>query len=86
MQVQMQLGVYLPGQIAMSIDGAPLTTIGFQTCDPNGCYAGMEVVASFLNAMLMGQTLDLEIQNQAREQSSVPISLAGFANAYGQIR
>lgn len=86
MLVQMPLGIYLPGQIELSVDGAAMTTIGFQTCDQNGCYAGMEVAANLLNAMLKGQTLDLKIQNQARQPSSVPISLTGFAKAYGQIR
>jgi invasion protein IalB len=86
MLVEMPLGVYLPGQITLSVDGAPAATIAFQTCDPDGCYAGTEVAASILNALLKGQTLDLQVKNQARQPTSVPISLAGFAKAYGAIQ
>lgn len=86
MLVQMPLGLYLPGQLTMSIDGAAATTIAFQTCDPAGCYAGTEVSAALLNAMLKGQTLSLQVQNQAHEASSVPIALAGLAKAYSQIQ
>ena len=39
-----------------------------------------------LNAMLKGQILALQVQNQAHESTSVPIALAGFAKAYSQIQ
>ena len=86
MLVQMPLGLYLPAQVTMAIDGAAATTIAFQTCDANGCYAGMEVTPTLLNAMLKGQILALQVQNQAHESTSVPIALAGFAKAYSQIQ
>lgn len=86
MLVQMPLGVYLPGQLTMSIDNAAPTAIAFQTCDVNGCYAGTPVPPNFLAAMEKGQTLSLQVQNQARQASSVGIVLAGFAKAYAAIQ
>jgi len=86
MLVQMPLGLYLPGQLTLSVDGAAATTVAFQTCDASGCYAGMEVTPTLLSTMLKGQTLTLQAQDQARESISVPIALAGFAKAYSQIQ
>jgi len=86
MLVQLPLGVYLPARLTMSVDGAAAGTVEFQTCDQNGCYAGAPVPDNLLDAMLKGQTLSLTVQNQARQASSVPMSLIGFAKAYAQIR
>ncbi len=86
MLVQMPLGIYLPAKLALSIDGTAVGSVEFQTCDQNGCYAGAPVSDSLLDAMLKGQSLSLTVENQAHQPSTVPITLIGFAKAYGSIQ
>jgi invasion protein IalB len=86
MLVQVPLGVYLPGKLTMSIDGTSIGAVEFQTCDQNGCYAGTPVSDSVLNALMKGQTLNLTVQNQQHQAETVPITLIGFAKAYGDIQ
>lgn len=86
MLVQLPLGVYLPAKLTMEVDGGYPETIEFQSCDQSGCYAGSPVSEALLAAMLVGQTLTLSVQNQSWVPASVPITLVGFAKAYGGIK
>lgn len=86
MLIQMPLGVYLPAELSLGVDGAAQAKVAFQTCDQTGCYAGTPVSNGLLTAMLKGQSLSLTVQDRTHKDTSIPISLIGFAKAYSQIK
>lgn len=86
MLLQMPLGVYLPAGLSLAVDNASQGKAEFQTCEPDGCYAGMPLAGTLLKAMLKGQTLNITIQDQAHNDTTLRISLAGFSKTYEDIK
>lgn len=86
MLVQMPLGIYLPAGLTLSVDAAGPVKGEFQTCDLNGCYAGMPLADNLLKSMLKGQVLKLTVQDGAHKDVAVPFSLIGLGKAFDQIK
>jgi invasion protein IalB len=80
------LGLYVPAGISYSIDGAAPQTMPIETCDQTGCFANQPVTGETLNAMLKGQKITVTFSNMSKQSISLPLSLTGFAAAYGRIK
>lgn len=83
--VQMPLGLHLPSGLTLKIDQGQPLALPIQSCDPNGCYAGMAIDAPLLGGLKAGNTLHASVQSLARESIDVPIPLAGFSAAFARI-
>jgi len=83
--IQGPIGAYLPGGIALDVDGQNASKLNYETCDRNGCYATVEMSDTLLQAMFAGQALNIEVQSLNRQPIKVPMSLIGFTAAYRNI-
>lgn len=86
MAIQVPLSLNLQAGIGIDIDGQNGTKLDYQTCDSQGCYAGMPVSDAFLQAMFKGLKLNVAIQNLNGQTLTVPMSLGGFTEVYGKVR
>ncbi len=75
-------GVYLPAGVKLLIDGAPLKTLQYQTCNRRGCFAGMKLPPETLGRLKSGKLLVVVMRNLSRQNIKLTLSLTGFAAAY----
>jgi len=90
MTIQTPLGLFLPAGLALQVDDEKPLPLALQTCDLKGCYARMPVAAEMISAMKAGKffkvTFEITVQNQAKEDISIPLTLHNFAEAYQKIQ
>lgn len=86
MVLQLPHGLYLPAGIRLAIDGEEWQETQIQTCDGNGCYAGVEIDEDAVARLQAGAQLTVVFQSLAREDVTVPVDLNGFTDAYARIR
>jgi invasion protein IalB len=86
MILQAPVTTYLPAGIRLDIDGGEPTTVEYQTCDTQGCYAASAGSAELLEAMRRGSKLNLTIEDQQRRSLVIPLSLTGIAEVYELIQ
>lgn len=86
MVLRLPHGLYLPAGITLAIDEEGWTETEVQTCDAQGCYAGLELDAGALRRLQRGNQLAVAFQSLSRETVTVPVDLNGFTEAYGKIR
>ncbi len=86
MAIQVPLSLNLQAGVGIDIDGQNVTKLDYQTCDAQGCYAGMPISDAFLQAMFKGLKLNVTIQNLNKQTLTVPMSLGGFTDVYGTVR
>jgi invasion protein IalB len=86
MMVQVPVGLYLPAGLNLQVDDEKPQPLALQTCDLKGCYAGAPVSPEMIKAMKDGKLFKITLQNMAKENISVPLTLANFAEAYQKIQ
>lgn len=84
--IQAPLGIFLPAGITVDVDGDMAQNYPLQTCNDRGCFAGFPVSDQMLNRMLNGGKLNIIFQFLDRKPFTLPMSLAGFTEAYGRIK
>jgi invasion protein IalB len=83
--IQAPWSVFLPEGLRLNVDDQNETKLVYQTCDSQGCYASTPIADDLLQAMFKGSKLNVTIQGLDRQTFTVPMSLAGFAEIYGNI-
>ena len=86
MMIQVPVGLFLPAGITLQVDERPPVQLTVQTCDLKGCYAGLQISQDLLAVMKTGRKLAVTFQNVARQNMTVPMTLAQFAEAYQRIQ
>lgn len=84
--IQTPLGLHLPSGLTLKVDAGAGSTLMFEHCDPNGCYAGRPLDDGLLTAMRTGQDLHLTLRTMDGQNLDLDIPLAGFAKAYAGIQ
>jgi invasion protein IalB len=84
--IQAPLGIFLPAGITVDVDGDMAQNYPLQTCNGRGCFAGFPISDQMLNRMLNGGKLNVIFQYLDRKPFTLPMSLAGFTEAYGRIK
>lgn len=82
---QMPLGLHLPSGVTLEIDQGQPQQMAIESCDPNGCYAGMPLEDALLAGLKAGNTLQVTLYNLDRETIEVPVPLTGFSAAFARI-
>jgi invasion protein IalB len=59
-----------------TLDGA------YEICFPNGCFAESKIKSPTLNDMKKGSTLSIAVRNQANNEVTFVVPLAGFGDAF----
>ena len=80
------LGLFIPGGISLDVDGTATQKLDLQLCDRGGCYARATLAGDFLNAMIKGKALDVVFQDTKEQPVKLPMSLAGFGEAFAKIK
>lgn len=83
LEVRVPMGVRLATGLAMSIDNQPAANLAFERCAQDGCVAQAMLKPDLLGKLKTGETLDLQVEDQARTAIRVRMSLVGFATALG---
>ena len=78
-------GLFLPAGVTMQFDKGKSETLPVQTCDAQGCYAGTQVTAEMQAAFEKSQQLLVVFQDLKKQPISIPVALAGFAEAYAKL-
>lgn len=79
------LGVHLPGQVRLALDGEPLR-LEFQRCVAEGCIASAPLTEPVLRSLRAEPaTARLILQDQARSEITLTLSLRGFARAHAAL-
>ena len=84
--IQAPLGLFLPAGITVDVDGDMAQNYPLQTCNANGCFAGFPITDQMLARMLNGGKLNIIFQHLDKKPFTLPMSLAGFSEAYGRIK
>ncbi|SDR61825.1 Invasion protein IalB, involved in pathogenesis [Rhizobiales bacterium GAS113] len=83
--VQVPLGLFLPAGVSLQVDENKAVPLALQTCDAKGCYAATPVSPEMLGTLKAGKKLQITFQNLSKENITVPLQLANFAQAYQKI-
>ncbi len=86
LMVHTPLGLYLPAGVTIGVDEAKPDTLGLQTCDATGCYAGTALSDALLARMAGGRQLSVGFQDLLKRDVSVSMPLDGFAEGWKKIR
>jgi len=86
LRVVTSLGVFLKKGLGVQIDDRSEMTVPFDRCLPAGCHALLPLEAPHLAKLRTGKTLMLIIYRTREAGIGIPISLAGFAQAVGDLR
>jgi len=80
--VSLPLGISLPPGISIRIDDGAVATFPVERCEPDGCRAAMKLRPSTLAQLSAGKALTITFSDGSRKPIKVPLSLAGFADAF----
>lgn len=86
LMIHVPLGVSIPTGLRVGVDGEPGQSLGYQTCDAAGCYAGDVLSNSMLDALKKGKTLSVAFENSARRPIKLDFSLLGFTKTFEKIK
>jgi invasion protein IalB len=65
-----------------SVDKGATQEGGFEICFPNGCFAEAKVKGTSIDQMKKGTTLNVSVKNQANNEVTFALPLAGFGKAF----
>ena len=65
-----------------SIDKGATQEGGFEICFPNGCFAESKVKGPTIDQMKKGATMNISVKNQANNEVTFAIPIAGFGKAF----
>lgn len=80
------LGVLLTHNLAVKIDGDYLGEAPFLRCYVLGCQAQIEIDEKLRGRLAGGKTMLLVIHRTTEQGVGIPISLAGFPQAFGALK
>lgn len=82
LMLHLPFGLHFPSGITVQVDAGKPETLAVQTCDEKGCYAGAPIGVDRLTAMQKGEKLIVGFKDLKQQAMTVPVPLAGFAEAY----
>ena len=65
-----------------SVDKGATQEGNFEICFPNGCFAEAKVKGPTIDQMKKGQTMNVAVKNQANNEVTFALPMAGFAKAF----
>jgi invasion protein IalB len=80
------LGVLLPSQLGLRIDGASVGHVQFMRCLPNGCIAEAVLEDDLLKKLSTGKKATFIIFQTPEQGIGIPVSLKGFADGFAALK
>ncbi len=78
----MPVGLMLRPGFRFWIDKGETLDGTFEICFPNGCFAEAKIKSPTLSDMQSGSTLSIAVRNQANNEVTFGVPLAGFGDAF----
>ncbi|MBB4002542.1 MAG: invasion associated locus B family protein [Aurantimonas endophytica] len=75
-------GLFLPAGVQLQIDGGEAEKLVIQTADQNGSYAGAALETDLIDRLKRGSALAVTFQSAQQQPVTVPVTLAGFSQAF----
>jgi invasion protein IalB len=80
------LGLFLPTGVVLTIPGTEPVRVIIQTCQPQGCRAGLILAADVLAALKKADSAQVTVESAERKKLSTTISLKGFSKAFATLK
>ncbi len=78
----MPVGLMLRPGFRFWIDKGETLDGSYEICFPNGCFAELKIKGPTLDEMKKGTTLSIAVRNQANNEVTFAVPLAGFGDAF----
>lgn len=87
-QLRMQLphGIFLPGGVALEVDGKRVKAMAINTCNPTGCFTSASIKKTVIDAMAKGQQLAVVLQALNRNNLRIQMTLTGFKSVMEKVQ
>lgn len=85
LRVLAPLGVLLPNQLGLVLDGQDMGRAPFVRCLPNGCMAEVVLDDALIAQLRGGETALFIIFKTPEEGIGIPVSLSGFGDGFDQL-
>jgi invasion protein IalB len=80
------LGLFLPTGVVLTIPGTQPVRVLIQTCQAQGCRAGLILAADVLAALKKADSAQVTVESAERKKLSATISLKGFGKAFATLK
>lgn len=80
------LGVLLPSGLGLKIDNVDIGHAGFVRCQPSGCIAEVVMEDKLIDQFKTGKTAVFIISQTPEEGVGIPLQLAGFKEAFDELK
>ena len=80
------LGVLLPSGLGLKIDSVDIGHAGFVRCQPSGCIAEVVMEDKLVDQFKTGKTAVFIISQTPEEGVGIPLQLAGFKEAFDELK
>ena len=80
------LGVLLPSGLGLKIDSVDIGHAGFVRCQPSGCIAEVVMEDKLVDQFKTGKTAVFIISQTPEEAVGIPLQLAGFKEAFDELK
>ena len=85
LRVLAPLGVLLPNQLGLNIDGKDIGRVPFVRCLPNGCVAEVVLDETLIGTLSTGTNAIFVVFRTPEEGIGIPVSLNGFKDGFEQL-
>lgn len=80
------LGVLLPSGLGLKVDNVDIGHAGFVRCQPSGCIAEVVMEDKLVDQFKTGKTAVFIISQTPEEGVGIPLQLAGFKEAFDELK
>lgn len=85
LRVLAPLGILLPNELGLVLDGNDKGRAPFIRCMPNGCMAEVVMDDAFIEELKGAQTALFVLFKTPEEGIGIPVSLSGFGSGYAEL-
>ncbi len=85
MLVHLPHGLFIPAGVTVGLDGGAADKLDVQTCDAQGCYAGVGLAPDKIAAISKGSQLKITFEDLKKQKIVVAVPLNGFQAAYKKL-
>lgn len=86
MQMVLPLGIHIPGQVKLSVDGSPMGDFAVGSCNTQGCFLSAPASPGMIDAMKAGAKLKVDFAPMPGKRQAIEIPLTGFSRAMAAIQ
>ena len=83
--ISLPLGILLQKDMHMKVDDLPAFGFKVRYCDPNGCYAYLNMADAVLEKLRKGSKITVSFESVKPQKVEVELSLKGFGKALEKI-